>query len=159
MTGTATVAAGSSVELQSTGAYAFAAGQRYVVVKAGSVGTYNTSTLQLSILGSASTLTATTANNDLVVTVNSATVVTTTNTGTSAGVPTTTPTTTTSASSAAGTIPTAPNAQRALGGLLSYTGTSNAALLNLYDAGVALEAYNTQSQVNRAGQQLAPITQ
>ena len=141
VSGAATVASGSSIALQKLNSYAFAAGQRFVVIDALTAGTnYNASTLNYSAAG-ATGLTASGAvvvngaNSNLVVSLS--------------GSPGPTP-----ASGA-----TAPNAVSALNGLFSYTGVADAGLLNLYNAARALNAGGSAGDLNRAGKQFAPNTQ
>jgi len=139
VSGTANIAAGSAVTLQKLNAYGFAAGQRFVVIDATGTGTnYNAGSLQYSIAGTSGLVVtgaavANGANSDLVLTV--------ANPGGS---------TTTGA--------TAPNAVSALGGLANYTGISPA-LLNLYNASLALDASGSTQALNAAGKQLGPATQ
>jgi outer membrane autotransporter protein len=132
VSGSATVASGSSVTLQKLASYSFAAGQRYVVIDASSTGTnYNDSTLNYSATGFNGTVTGATVTSgetsDLVLSL--------------AG-PRTTPA-------------TASNAVSSLGGLGSYTGLEPE-LLNLYNASLAL---GTTAEANRAGEQLSPNLQ
>jgi uncharacterized protein with beta-barrel porin domain len=168
VSGSATVASGSSVTLQKTGTYAFVAGQRYVVIDASSSGTsYNAGSLKYSINGYTSVLSGATVTDsgrsDLVVTVVSATENSTsgtttsgTGTGTTTTSTTTTSTTTTSTSRAPD-LATRPNAVSSLDGLLGYTGISTD-LLNLYNAATALSV-GTSSEATRAGVQLGPASQ
>ncbi|WP_144113246.1 autotransporter domain-containing protein [Paraburkholderia sp. BCC1886] len=133
--GSATLAAGSSVSLVKTGSYAFAPGQRFVVVDASASGTnYNASTLDYSAQDYSGLLFGTSVTNDgrsdLVVSL--------------AGQP---------ASSLAST----PNANASLAGLAKYAGISPA-LLNLYDAAAAL-SLGSSSAATRAGAQLGPANQ
>lgn len=133
--GGATLAAGSSVQLVKNGSYAFAAGQRFVVVDAAANGTnYNANTLDYSALGYSGLLFGTNVNangrSQLVVNL--------------AGEP---------ASSLAST----PNANAALSGLAKYSGISPA-LLNLYNAATAL-SLGSSAAATRAGTQLGPAAQ
>jgi len=145
VTGNSTIASGSTVTLQSNG-YAFAAGQRYVVVDTAGTAVYNPGSLNYSINGYTSSVTGATvangSNSDLVLNVVSATLISTS---------TSTPTPKVS--------PTTSNASNAIGGLLGYTGVGSPQLLNLYNAMIALEANGTAAAVTRAGTQLAPISQ
>lgn len=129
VSGNATVDSGSSIVLQKNGnSYAFAAGQRYVVITAGGTGTYNENTLNYSISGiSGATLSGANIANNLVVTIQ----------GVQA-----------SRSSQA----TSPNASSALRGLGQYGGIS-ANLLNLYNASLAI---GSEADANRVGEQLTP---
>ncbi|RKP43644.1 autotransporter domain-containing protein, partial [Pararobbsia silviterrae] len=148
--GNVTLAAGTGVELKSTtGNYAFAAGQRFVVIESTGINVnYNESALNYSIAGYTSSITglSMTVDNgelvdtDLVLQINSAT-------ATASSSPTGTPNA------------TVPNAIQSLGGLSHYAGVSNAGLLNLFDAADALEATGTTAQLNKAGAQLSPIQQ
>ncbi|SCK24678.1 autotransporter domain-containing protein [Vogesella sp. LIG4] len=135
VSGSATIASGSSVALQKTGSYAFAAGQRFVVIDASSSGTnYNEGTLNYSIKGATgSVLTGADvtsgANSDLVVTVVNA------------------------GSAASGTArPTTPVAVSSLNGLQNYSGIDSG-LLGLFNASLAI---GSTAEANRAGAQLAP---
>ncbi|WP_167337722.1 autotransporter outer membrane beta-barrel domain-containing protein [Paraburkholderia heleia] len=180
VSGDTTIEANSSVQLKSTtGNYAFAAGQRFVVVDTAGTANYNAASLQYSLASAAGTLTATGASvtsgthTDLVVTIADSTATTgtgtgtgtgtTTGTGTGTGTGTTTGTdtgmTTTPSTPPALLVPTRQQARQAYAGLLRYTGVSDAKLLNLYDAAIALSTYGTIADVNRAGAQLAPISQ
>ncbi|WP_322046496.1 autotransporter domain-containing protein [Paraburkholderia sp. J67] len=161
VSGDATIASGSSVELKSTtGGYSFAAGQRFVVVDATGTGTYNESTLNYSIAGVTATLTGTSVtttdgHTDLVVTVDSVGTTTTSGGGDSSG-------SSSSGSSSTSTtdyakVATQANAERALTGLLGYTGVSNAALLNLYDAAISSLSDGSSSSANQLGKQLGPL--
>ncbi|SDR33948.1 outer membrane autotransporter barrel domain-containing protein [Paraburkholderia fungorum] len=168
VSGNAEIDAGSTVTLKSTtGAYSFAAGQRYVVVDAAGTGTYNASALNYSIAGytaslSGTSVTTSDGHTDLVVTVDSLTGTDTSGTGTggtdTSGSGTSTDTGTSSGSTGRIT-PTTSNARSAMSGLTAYTGVSDARLLNLYDAAIALQTYGTVADVNHAGAQLAPISQ
>ncbi|WP_322044086.1 autotransporter domain-containing protein [Paraburkholderia sp. J67] len=172
VTGDSTIASGSSVELKSTSGYGFAAGQRYVVVQTEGTATYNASTLKYSVAGysSGATGSVTTSNGDtdLVVTLNSAASDTGTGTGTDTGTGTGSDsgsgsssssgsggdtTSTTSYASRA----TQTNAENVLTGLLGYSGTSNAQLLNLYDATLAAIESGSSATANRVGNQLSPL--
>jgi outer membrane autotransporter protein len=133
--GSATLAAGSSVALVNTGAYGFAAGQRFVVIDASASGTnYNESTLDYSALGYSGLLFGTTVNvdgrSDLVVSL--------------AGQPTS-------------SLATTSNANASLAGLAKYTGISPA-LLNLYNAATAL-SLGSSTAATKAGTQLSPAAQ
>lgn len=156
VTGTANVAAGSAVTLQKVNAFGFAAGQRFVVIDATGTGTnYNASTLRYSIAGVSGLVVtgaavANGSNSDLVLTLASGQ----TTTPTSPTLPSSPTTPTTPAASLA----TAPNARASLGGLAHYTGL-DPALLNLFDASLALGASGSTNAVNQAGKQLAPTSQ
>ena len=147
VSGNATIAAGSAVTLQSNG-ITFTAGQRYVVVDTTGTAVYNPGSLNYSINGYTSDVTGSTvangSNSDLVLDVVSATANSTT--------PPTTPAPPTSAAS----IASSPNAVASLTGLLSYTGISNPALLNLYNAALGVLSQASPATANRIGKQLAP---
>lgn len=133
VSGAATIASGSSIGLKSLG-YNFASGQRYVVIDAATSGTdYNASTLNYSATGYSGNISGTVVANgnksDLVLVLGGA--------STSAGGATT------------------PTAISSLAGLARYTGTSDPALLNLYNASLAANA-GTSGEANRVGAQLAP---
>lgn len=135
VSGGATIASGSAVDLTKLDSYSFAAGQRFVVIQASSTGTdYNESTLNYSASGFTGTITGTDVTSDgysdLVLTLSSG------------------------ASSASGSnLATLPNSKSSLGGLDNYTGL-DPALLNLYDASLALGG---TSSANKAGAQLCPV--
>ena len=136
VSGNSTIASGSNVTLQSNG-YAFAAGQRYVVVDTAGTAVYNPGSLVYSASGFTGTIagqdvTASNEHNDLVLTLSAA--------------PTPTP-----------ALATVPNAVSSLGGLARYTGFSPT-LLNLFDAADALNL-GTTAAANRAGAQLSPVSQ
>ena len=136
VSGAAEIAAGSSVGLSSLG-YNFAAGQRYVVISAATTGTnYNERALNYSATGYTGVITGASvingANNNLVLTLASPS---------------------TSGNSGRTIRATTSNAISSLGGLQRYSGTSNAALLNLYNASLAISSV---SEANRVGEQLLP---
>ena len=152
VSGSATIASGSSVNLKPLTTYGFAAGQRFVVVDASTAGTnYNQTALNYSAGGFNGVLSGTdvtaAGRSDLVVTIVSGTGTTPTPTPSPTPSPTPTP-----------SPATIPNAVSALGGLLNYTGVSPG-LLNLFDAADALAATGGTAAVNRAGVQLAPVQQ
>jgi len=157
VTGNSTIASGSAVTLQSNG-YAFAAGQRYVVVDTAGTAVYNPGSLHYSINGYTSNVTGSVAangsNSDLVLNVVSAAALTPPSTPTPTPTPTPAPTPAPVPSPAS--IATAPNAIATLNGLLSYTGIGNAGLLNLYDAALGSLSQGTAASANRIGKQLAP---
>jgi outer membrane autotransporter protein len=130
VSGDATIAAGSSVSLKSQG-YAFANGQRYVVVDAAGTGTYNADSLHYSADGFKVSGQSVYFGNhtDLVLTVGGLS---------------------TPASPA-----TNPNAIASLAGLARYTGL-DPALLNLFNASLALTG-GPAAAANHAGVQLGPI--
>lgn len=138
VSGSVVLAAGSGVALTSLSTYSFAAGQRYLVIRAAAAGTnYNESTLNYSIAGanaSAYSLSglavADGSFSNLLVTVSDV------------------------ATGSSGIIrrATNDNAGRALNGLFNYTG-SNQALLDVFNPAVAL---GDAGSANRAGSQLSP---
>ncbi|WP_310633452.1 autotransporter domain-containing protein [Paraburkholderia sp.] len=151
VTGNTTIASGSSVELKSSNGYGFAAGQRYVVVQTTGTAAYNASTLNYSIAGysagvTGSSVTESNGNTDLVVTLND------TNSGSGSGSGGGT-----SSSGSYASRATQSNAVNVLTGLLGYTGTSNAQLLNLYDATLAAIESGGSGAANRVGNQLSPV--
>ncbi|WP_374624255.1 autotransporter domain-containing protein [Pandoraea sp.] len=154
VSGNTTLAAGSSIALQSLG-YSFAAGQRYVVIDTAGTATYNEGSLVYRVNGS-STLGATGATvangsrQDLVVTV-----VSDTNAGSGNGGGSTATTPPFDPRTNA-LIASAPNAQSSLRGLLGYTGVSDAQLLNLYNAAIGSLSGGSTDSANRVGKQLAP---
>ncbi|AXV84354.1 autotransporter outer membrane beta-barrel domain-containing protein [Ralstonia solanacearum] len=151
VTGNTTIASGSSITLQSNG-YAFAAGQRYVVVDTAGTAAYNAGSLRYAINGYASTVTGAAVANgsksDLVLTVVSATSLSLPATPS----PTTTTSTTTTPNPAS--IATAPNAVASLNGLLGYTGISSPTLLNLYNAALGSLSEGSTAGANQIGKQL-----
>jgi outer membrane autotransporter protein len=155
--GNATIAAGSSVTLQGTGAgYGFAAGQRFVVVDATGTGTYNAGALKYSIVGYTATLTGSTVaasgHTDLVVSIDSAQQ---NSSSGSSGTGSTNPGSPSPLTQAS--LATAPNAVASLHGLLSYTGVAQPQLLNLYNATLAALSQDSGASANRIGQQLSPV--
>ncbi|WMD21635.1 autotransporter domain-containing protein [Achromobacter seleniivolatilans] len=166
VTGAATVAAGSAVALQKVNAFAFAPGQRYVVISANAVGTnYNESALLYRINGAPNGIVTGTQVNEagtsnLVLTVNSVGEVVTPVDPNVPTIPTdpTAPTTPTTPTTPA--IPPIPatiaNSYASLNGLAQYTGISDPALLNLFNAGQALRL-GSASDANQAGAKLAPV--
>lgn len=214
VSGDAIIEGGSSVGLQKLASYAFAPGQRFVVVDAGGANTnYNASALRLSATGFTGSVTGQDVVNDgrhdLVLTLaaassgaggagtgggngsgsdtgagtgsntsgegNSGTSGGNSSTGSDSGSTTGAPgepvtTGSTGSTTATGSVsggstaalpnvPTSPQAVAAFNGLMRYIGSSNAHLLNLYDAVDALAYTGSADQVNRAGQQLSPLSQ
>lgn len=169
VSGTATIEPGSSVSLKSTtGNYGFAAKQRYVVVQAAQGATYNDSQLNYSIAGVKAVVTGatvvdqTTGDTNLVLAVASVDAPTDGNpidgnptdgnpTGGSPGGGS--PTDGGSGGPAPTYGPSTRNAMSSLGGLQRYSGISDAALLNLYNASLAI---GSTGEANRAGSQLGP---
>ncbi|VVE69461.1 hemagglutinin-related protein [Pandoraea captiosa] len=184
VSGNTTLAAGSSVALQSLG-YNFAAGQRYVVIDTAGTANYNASSLVYRVNGS-TTLDASGAevangsHKNLVVTLangtganngsgngginNGGNTGNTGNTGNAGG---------TGSNPEAGngnnngglpafdprtnaTIASASNAVSALRGLLGYTGVSDPQLLNLFNATLGTLSDRSADSANRVGKQLAP---
>lgn len=183
VSGNTTLAAGSSVALQSLG-YNFAAGQRYVVIDTAGTANYNASSLVYRVNGS-TTLDASGAevangsHKNLVVTLangtganngsgngginNGGNTGNSGNSGNAGG---------TGSNPEAGngnngglpafdprtnaTIASAPNATSALRGLLGYTGVSDPQLLNLFNATLGSLSDRSADSANRVGKQLAP---
>jgi outer membrane autotransporter protein len=157
VSGNTVISPSASVSLVSQG-YAFAANQRYVVISTAGTATYNESNLNYSAVGATTPMTVSGAavadqgNTDLVLTLKDATTAQGGgSTPTSPSNPTTGP-----SSTQVGQYATTPNAIRSLNGLLSYTGISNASLLNLYDATLGALAVGTVASANHIGKQLAP---
>ncbi len=148
VTGNSTIASGSTVSLRSNG-YAFAAGQRFVVVDTAGAAVYNPGSLNYSANGYALPVTGSAVANgshsDLVLSLNGAP------TPTPTPVPTPTPAPTPSLNPA-----TAPNAIASLDGLLRFTGISDPALLNLYDAALGSLSQGSAATANRIGKALTP---
>jgi len=143
VSGSATVDAGSSIALQTLHRYAFAAGQRFVVIDAASSGTnYNAGSLNYSASGFTGMATGATVTDggrsDLVVTL--------------ANTPSPAPT-----PAPVQNLATTPNAVAALSGLANYSGLSPE-LLNLFNASKAL-SLGSAADANRAGAQLGPASQ
>ncbi len=183
VSGSSTIDAGSNVSLKSQG-YAFAAGQRYVVVDTAGTAHYNQDTLNYSINGN-STLKVTGAvvangsNSDLVLSVADAGSGSGSGSGDGSGSGTGDGSGSGSSgqdgggsgssggsggSSGSGSTPssnadraTSPNAVAALRGLFGYTGIANAQLLNLYNASLGALSSGSSGDANHIGQQLAPI--
>lgn len=133
VSGSATIAAGSAVTLAKLNSYAFAQGQRFVVVVANTTGTnYNAGSLVYTATGFSGTVTGTSVvdggNTDLLLTLSGG------------------------GSSSPINSATAPNAVSSLTGVFNYAGT-NAALINLSNAAAAL---GSTGEANRAGAQLSP---
>jgi outer membrane autotransporter protein len=134
VSGTANIAAASTVALKQLNSFAFAQGQRYVVVVASNGGTvYNENSLNYSATGFNGTITGTSmvdgGNLDLLLTLNGA-----------------------SGSSTPINSATTSNSVSSLSGVFNYTGT-NAALMYLSNAAAAL---GSTAAANRAGAQLSP---
>ncbi|RKP53432.1 autotransporter outer membrane beta-barrel domain-containing protein [Pararobbsia silviterrae] len=139
VSGNATIDAGSSVGLKSQ-SYAFADGQRYIVVSASGTGTYNVGSLQYSatgydgtIIGEALTVDG---QSDLELCL-----------GNCSG--------TTSPSSPSSGPATQPNSIASLTGIGHYTGY-NADLMNLSNAVLGAQSSGSSAVANRVGAQLAP---
>ncbi|QHE94772.1 autotransporter domain-containing protein [Pandoraea fibrosis] len=180
VSGNTTLAAGSSIGLQSLG-YSFAAGQRFVVIDTAGIANYNANSLVYRVNGS-KTLDASGAevasgtHKNLVVTLAN---------GTGANNPSgngginTGETTGGTGGSGAGSDPVAgngnnggglpafdprtnatiastPNAASSLRGLLGYTGVSDPQLLNLFNATLGALSDRSADSANRIGKQLAP---
>ncbi|UMO88071.1 autotransporter domain-containing protein [Pectobacterium sp. PL64] len=133
VSGTANIASGSTVSLVSLNSYAFANGQRYVVVQATADGTeYNASSLNYlasgysgAMTGSAQTDSVDNSLSDLVVTLGT---------------------------SGPSRNATTGNAISSINGLFNYGGT-NTSLLNVFNASAAL---GSSEEANRAGARLSP---
>ena len=129
VSGAANIASGSSINLVNQG-YSFASGQRYVVIRASSTGTnYNESTLNYTASGFSGMV----SGSDVVSGNNADLVVSLGGVGGS-------------------TYATQGNAISSLSGLQRYSGVSAPALLNLYNASLAI---NTTAEANRTGEQLS----
>ncbi|WP_353191068.1 autotransporter domain-containing protein [Pandoraea pnomenusa] len=149
--GDVTLEPGATVKLTSTGsAYAFAKGQRFVVIQATGTANYNVDQLTYGIVGSRYSLSGAevtdpvSGNHDLVLRVGDLLPDTVAPPGPGGTAP------------AAPISPTTRNAIASLGGLRSYTGVSDPGLLNLYNASLAL---GSTAEANRAGAQLSPTQQ
>lgn len=134
VSGSAVLAAGSSVTLQPLGAYAFASGQRFVVVDASLTGTqYNEAALRYAAIGSGLKVTGasvtTTERNYLVLSLHAPTILT--------------------------SPPPQPSAPPAIPGINNYTGVDDPGLLNLFNATKALEPADHK----QAARQLGPLMQ
>jgi len=134
VSGSATIASGSSVALTKLNSYVFAQGQRFVVIQAASSGTnYNAGSLNYTASGFNGTVTGTSVVSggytDLLLTL-------------------------TAAQSNPVNPATTSNSVAALSGLFNYPGI-NPDLLNLYNASAAL---GSTSAANRAGAQLSPAS-
>jgi outer membrane autotransporter protein len=154
VSGSATFDAGSSVALKTLNTYAFAQGQRFVVVQA-SDAHYNDSGLNYSAIGYNGTVTGASvvdtdnaANTDLVLTVGALNPAPPSNQTAPTG-PTTPPAPINSATDA--------TAVSSLTGLFNYTGT-NAGMLNLFNAAAATGGTGDSGEANRAGAQLSPAS-
>ena len=145
VTGNTTMSSGA-VNIVPAG-YALAAGQRYVVVDTAGTATYGPAlTYSAGTFTATGTSTISSGHDDLVVTLS----------GVSTPTP---PSSSTPVSTPSPTLPAlTQNAHSALTGLSHYTGIDNAALLNLYDASLALDQ-GADGAANRAGKQLNPVSQ
>lgn len=151
VTGTARIDAGSSINVEKFNTYTFAPGQRFVVVDTTTAGSaLNHDALQYSVTGYDGTVKGTeTIVGDrtyLVVSLGDREVL--------IPVDPTTPT----QPQTSPVKPTEPNAISSLAGLGRYTGVDNAQLLNLFNAGQALNN-GTVQEANSAGKQLSPVSQ
>jgi outer membrane autotransporter protein len=145
VSGAAVIASGSSVTLKALNSYAFATGQRYVVVQAATNGTnYNASSLVYSVTGYSGAVTGSVlvdgSYSDLLLTLGSGS--------------TTTPDGTSSGSTTPNISATTTNAVAAISGLFNYSG-ANTSLLNVFNASAAL---GSSTEANRAGAQLSPTS-
>ncbi|WP_230371670.1 autotransporter outer membrane beta-barrel domain-containing protein [Paludibacterium denitrificans] len=131
VSGNSTIASGSTISLKSNG-YAFAAGQRYVVVDTAGTANYNPTSLNYAANGFSGVVTGAAVANagktDLVLSLNAA----------SAQAPA-----------------TVPNAISSLNGLLSYTGINSPELLNLYNAALGSLNQGSTTTANHIGKQLS----
>ncbi|MBY4947777.1 autotransporter domain-containing protein [Cupriavidus respiraculi] len=169
---TAILMPGSGVSLARTGSYAFAPGQRFVVIDAISPGTnYNVGTLRYSAVGYGGPVTGTevyaAGRRYLVLQVGAAAPTDPGTTPTDPGTTPTDPTTPTQPELPVDPVVPAPvpgiqattsNAYASLAGLARYTGISDAGLLNLYNASMAL-TLGSAAESNAAGKRLGPGTQ
>ena len=142
VSGNASIEAGSSVGLKSLG-YAFAPGQRFVVVDAAGTGSYNEGSLHYSATGYSGTIigqnVSVGSHSDLVLCLESCSA--------------------TPPSGPAATPParaSAPNSVSSIGGVLGYSGY-NPDLMTLQNAVIATNAYGSTAMANRVGGQLAPV--
>ncbi|WP_061286668.1 autotransporter outer membrane beta-barrel domain-containing protein [Herbaspirillum chlorophenolicum] len=143
VTGNTTIASGSAITLNKTGgSYAFAQGQRYVVVITAGTAAYNANSLIYSATGFSGTVTGTSVTDGG----NTGLMLTLVGGGSSA------PGNGGSSSSPVNFASTY-NAVSALNGLFNYGGT-NASLLNTFNAAAAL---GSTAAANSAGAQLSPI--
>ncbi|EON15025.1 autotransporter domain-containing protein [Pandoraea sp. SD6-2] len=183
VSGNTSLAAGSSIGLQSLG-YQFAAGQRFVVIDTAGTATYNASSLVYRVNGS-TTLDASGAevangtHKNLVVTLANGTganngsgnggINTGGNTGGTGGAGGGSAGSNLEAGNGSNngglpafdprtnaTIASTPNASSALHGLLGYTGVSDPQLLNLFNATLGSLSDRSADSANRIGKQLAP---
>ncbi|CAN0620612.1 Outer membrane autotransporter barrel domain protein [Burkholderia multivorans] len=140
VSGNASIAAESSVGLKSLG-YAFAPGQRFVVVDAAGTGSYNENSLHYSATGYSGTIVGQNVSvggrSDLVLCLESCSA-------------------TPSSGPAARMPATAPNSVSSIGGALGYSGY-NPDLMNLQNAVIAMNAVGSTAVANRVGAQLAPV--
>jgi outer membrane autotransporter protein len=149
VTGNAGIAAGSSVGLKALNSYAFAQGQRFVVVQAHTA-TYNEGSLNYTATGFSGTITGSSvvdgSYTDLLLTLSAASVVPSGGGSGGSG----------SGGSGGGSSPinsaTTSNATASLGGLFNYSGT-NAGLLAVFNPAAAL---GNAATANSAGAQLSP---
>lgn len=162
---------GTSVSLAAVHNYAFAAGQRFVVIDANALGTnYNAGTLRYSAIGYSGAVTGTEAyaggRRYLVLHVGAATPTDPGTTPADPGTPTEpgTPDIPGTPVDPGAPAPrpviqaTVSNAYAALAGLSRYAGITDAGLLNLYNASMAL-ALGSAAESNAAGKRLGPGTQ
>lgn len=172
VSGTAQMAAGTGVSLARTASYAFAAGQRFVVIDATAAGSaLNAESLKYTVTGYTGTVTGTQTTvggrTYLVLALNPGQAVdptpvdpTVPTVPTEPGLPGAPDT---PAAPAPAPVPpaipaTQSNAYAALDGLARYTGVTDPALLNLYNAATALNL-GSAAQANVAGKRLGPASQ
>jgi len=129
VSGSAVIAAGSTVSLQKLNSYAFADGQRFLVVQAAASGTnYNQSSLNYSASGYSGNVTGTIvsdgSNSDLVLVLGS--------------------------SNGSSGLATTPTAVSSLAGISKYSGL-NSSLMNLWNAVAAMEQEGSTTTATDAG--------
>jgi outer membrane autotransporter protein len=147
ISGTATIASGSSVGLKAVNAYPFAQGQRFVVVQA-STANYNEGSLNYSAAGFNGTITGSSvvdgSYTDLLLTLTAASIAPSGGSGSGESG--------SDASFSPINSATTGNAIASLGGLFNYSGT-NANLLTVFNPAAAL---GNTAAANSAGAQLSP---
>jgi outer membrane autotransporter protein len=164
VTGNTSMTAGAVNIVPAT--YALAAGQRYVVVDTAGTANYGAGlTYSAGAFVATGTTTNTSGHTDLVVTLSAAPTPTPspspspTPSPSPSPSPTPTPTPTPTPSPTPTNHATAPNSIAALAGLANYSGINNAGLQNLRNASLAIDQQGSTAAANRAGAQLAPLTQ
>lgn len=146
VTGNSTLASGSGVSLGKLNTYAFAAGQRFVLVSTAGTASYNEGALNYAAEGYEGSVTgaavADGAKTNLVLTLHRKSTPATPATSSTPAVTSSTP----------ANPATEGNARAALAGLLNYSG-AHPGLLNVFNPAAAL---GTADAANRAGAQLSP---